>query len=209
MARIADVEIERLKGETDLVALVEAAGVKLEKRGADRVGRCPFHDDQTPSLVITPGKNLWRCFGACDVGGDAVAWVMKCEGVSFRHAVELLKGGHAPAADKAVGAAPIRSRAVKLAPIPAPAEDAELLEEVVGFYHQTLRETPEALAYLERRGAHPSGADRDLPAGLRRPHPGLPAAGRDAESRRRGCAAGCNGSACCARPATSICAARW
>jgi DNA primase len=96
MARIADTEIERLKGETDLVALVESSGVKLEKRGADRVGRCPFHDDQTPSLVITPGKNLWRCFGACDTGGDVVAWVMKREGVSFRHAVELLKADYAP-----------------------------------------------------------------------------------------------------------------
>jgi DNA primase len=188
MGRIADAEIERLKAECDLVGLVEAAGVKLEKRGADRVGRCPFHDDQTPSLVITPAKNLWRCFGACDAGGDVVAWVMKREGVSFRHAVELLKGGHAPTVETAPGAAPARSRAVKLAPISAPAEDAELLAEVVGFYHQTLRETPEALAYLERRGlTHPEliGAFRlgyaDRTLGYR-----LPAATRKAGAEVRG-----------------------
>jgi DNA primase len=185
MARIADVEIERLKGESDLVALVEAAGVKLEKRGADRVGRCPFHDDQTPSLVVTPGKNLWRCFGACDAGGDVVAWVMKREGVSFRHAVELLKDGHAPAPQTAPV---VRSTVTKLAPIPTPGEDAELLAEVVGFYHQTLRETPEALAYLERRGlVHPELIDTfrlgyaDRTLGYR-----LPAASRKAGAEVRG-----------------------
>ncbi len=185
MARIPDVEIERLKDECDLVALVESAGVKLEKRGADRVGRCPFHDDQTPSLVITPAKNLWRCFGACDAGGDVVAWVMKREGVSFRHAVELLKADYAPDPGTAPAA---RSTVTKLAPITTPAEDAELLEEVVGFYHQTLQQTPEALAYLERRGLiHPElietfrlgYADRTL--GYR-----LPAATRKAGAEVRG-----------------------
>ena len=74
MARIPDGDIERMKAEVSLVRLVEASGVALEKRGADHVGRCPFHDDKTPSLVITPAKNLWRCFGACDAGGDAIAW---------------------------------------------------------------------------------------------------------------------------------------
>jgi DNA primase catalytic core len=153
MARIPDVEIERLKVEVSLVRLVEASGVTLEKRGADHVGHCPFHDDKTPSLVVTPGKNLWRCFGACDAGGDVIAWVMKREGVSFRHGVELLKSDYAPDLEKRSGSAPAtRSTAVKLAPIAAPAEDAELLNEVVGYYHTALKQTPEALAYLERRG---------------------------------------------------------
>ena len=153
MARIADAEIERLKVEVSLVGLVESSGVVLEKRGADHVGRCPFHDDKTPSLVITPAKNLWRCFGACDVGGDAIAWVMKREAVSFRHAVELLKGDYAPDPRGLGGAAPAqRSTTVKLPALATPAEDAELLGEVVGYYHTVLKQTPEALAYLERRG---------------------------------------------------------
>ena len=168
-----------------LVALVESSGVTLEKRGADHVGRCPFHDDQTPSLVITPGKNLWRCFGACDAGGDVIAWVMKREGVSFRHAVELLKGDYAPEP----GAAPVaRSTVAKLPTLATPAEDAELLAEVVDYYHAALKQTPEALAYLERRGlAHPEliaafrlgFADRTL--GYR-----LPAANRKAGAEVRG-----------------------
>ena len=110
MARIPDADIERMKAEVSLVRLVEASGVTLEKRGADHVGRCPFHDDKTPSLVVTPAKNLWRCFGACDAGGDVIAWVMKREGVSFRHAVELLKSDYAPDPQKRSGAAPVTSK---------------------------------------------------------------------------------------------------
>jgi DNA primase catalytic core len=193
MARIPDAEIERLKVEVSLVRLVEASGVTLEKRGADHVGRCPFHDDKTPSLVVTPGKNLWRCFGACDAGGDVIAWVMKREGVSFRHAVELLKSDYAPDLEKRSGSAPAtapvaRSTAVKLPTLATPAEDAELLNEVVGYYHTALKQTPEALAYLERRGLqHPElietfrlgYADRTL--GYR-----LPAANRKAGAEVRG-----------------------
>jgi DNA primase len=151
MARIPEAEIERLKAEVSLVRLVESSGVKLEKRGADHVGRCPFHDDKTPSLVITPAKNLWRCFGACDVGGDVIGWVVKREGVSFRHAVELLRDDYVPAAAQA-RTAPARSVTAKLPPIATPAEDAALLDEVVGYYHTSLKQTPEALAYLEKRG---------------------------------------------------------
>jgi DNA primase len=52
---------------------------------------CPFHDDREPSLVVSPKKNLWHCLGACQAGGTVIDWVMKAEGVSFRHAVELLR----------------------------------------------------------------------------------------------------------------------
>ena len=56
------------------------------------IGLCPFHNDTSPSLVITPDKNLWNCLGACGEGGSVVQFVMKVEGVSLRHAVELLSG---------------------------------------------------------------------------------------------------------------------
>jgi DNA primase catalytic core len=190
MARIPDGDIERMKAEVSLVRLVEASGVALEKRGADHVGRCPFHDDKTPSLVVTPAKNLWRCFGACDAGGDVIAWVMKREGVSFRHAVELLKSDYAPDPQRRSGAAPVTSKSTvaKLPTLATPAEDAELLNEVVGYYHTALKQTPEATAYLERRGlvhgelidAFRLGyADRTL--GYR-----LPAANRKAGAEIRG-----------------------
>jgi DNA primase len=96
LARIPEHEIERLKDEVALERLVEAAGVELARRGKDLVGCCPFHEDRTPSLVISPAKNLWHCLGACQEGGSVIDWVMRWEGVSFRHAVELLRDGIAP-----------------------------------------------------------------------------------------------------------------
>jgi DNA primase len=86
MARIPKAELERLKQEVSIERLAEARGVKLERHGADLLGLCPFHDDHEPSLVITPGKNLWHCLGACQAGGSVIDWVMRAEGVSFRHA---------------------------------------------------------------------------------------------------------------------------
>src|SRR5574341_1468109 len=91
MARIPAEELERLKREVSVAALAEARGIALTRQGADLLGRCPFHDDHTPSLVISPAKNLWHCLGACQRGGSVIDWVMLTEGVSFRHAVELLR----------------------------------------------------------------------------------------------------------------------
>ncbi|MGH8865864.1 MAG: CHC2 zinc finger domain-containing protein [Burkholderiales bacterium] len=62
MARIPDHELERLKTEVAIQRLVEAKGVELVRHGADLHGRCPFHSpDRTPSLVVSPAKNLWHC----------------------------------------------------------------------------------------------------------------------------------------------------
>src|SRR3989338_5780677 len=120
MARIPDTEIERLKSTVDLVTLVEASGLVLERRGADLVGLCPFHEDRDPSLVITPDKNLWHCFG-CNAGGSVIDWTMKLKGISFRHAVEILR--HDPALITADGKAVKVTRNIRL---PAPfAFDAE------------------------------------------------------------------------------------
>ena len=63
MARIPKEEIERLKKEVNLKELVEFSGVKLEPKGKDFIGLCPFHNDKDPSLVISPDKNLWNCLG--------------------------------------------------------------------------------------------------------------------------------------------------
>ena len=152
MPRISESEIARLKSDVSLVRLVEAAGVQLEKRGKDRVGCCPFHDDKTPSFVVSPDKNLWNCLGACGEGGDVIGFVQKLEGVSFRHAVELLRQDHAPEASET---GPVkRSTTQKLAPFQADADDAAMLARVTAFYHATLKQSPEVLDYLRARGLH-------------------------------------------------------
>jgi DNA primase catalytic core len=154
MARIPESEVERLKKEISVQRLAESRGVKLTRQGADLVGKCPFHDDRTPSLVISPAKNLWHCLGACNEGGDVIQWVMRAEGVSFRHAVELLRADYLPLAAEPIQ--PVKTCTVRKLPAPVTAEagDRELLLEIVGFYQETLHESPEAMRYLESRGLH-------------------------------------------------------
>jgi DNA primase len=163
MARIPESDIQRLKDEVSVQRLIESAGVELKKTGKDWAGRCPFHADDTASLVITPAKNLWHCFG-CQIGGGVVDWVMKLKGVSFRHAVELLKDDSALAAggvgtsDAGAGYEPVKHSTVRslAAPVALDADDRAVLLQVVDYYRLSLKQSPEALAYLQSRGLnHP------------------------------------------------------
>lgn len=158
MARIPEAEVQRLKDEVAVQRLVEAAGIDLKRVGKDLAGRCPFHQDDEPSLIVTPAKNLWHCFG-CQIGGGSIDWVMKLKGVSFRHAVELLKEDSALAA---VAGEPVKRSTVRALPAPVAldADDRALLLQVVQYYHQTLKDSPEAQAYLQARGLdHPQLVD--------------------------------------------------
>jgi DNA primase len=154
MARIAESELERLKAEVSVARLAEAGGIKLEKRGKDLVGPCPFHADDTPSLTITPDKNLFHCFG-CGAAGGPIDWVMKKNGVSFRHAVELLREGVGSITEGTVKHSTVRALPP---PVSLDANDQALLDQVVGYYHETLKRSPEALGYLQRRGIDAAAA---------------------------------------------------
>ena len=150
MARIPESVIEQLKKDVSVERLIESAGIALGKSGKDKTGLCPFHADETASLVVTPAKNLWHCFG-CGLGGGPIDWVVRRNGISFRHAVELLRNGAVPLNTKAEV---IKHVTVKMldAPVELDADDHKLLNQVVDYYHQCLKQSPEALAYLELRG---------------------------------------------------------
>ena len=90
MARIASEVVERLKREVSLEQLARASGISLKRHGENLIGLCPFHDDRSPSFVVTPEKNLWHCLGACQAGGSVIDFVMKKERCSYRAALELL-----------------------------------------------------------------------------------------------------------------------
>ncbi len=159
MARVPEAELERLKAEVSVQRLAEARGVELRRHGADLIGLCPFHEDHEPSLVISASKNLWHCLGACQAGGSVVDWVMRAEGVSFRHAVELLREDlPAFAAPPPSSTRPVKVSTVRRLPAPVErdADDQELLVQVLRYYHSTLPESPEALRYLEARGLRSS-----------------------------------------------------
>ena len=151
MARIPDAVIVRLKREVSLQRLVEAAGVELGERGrGEWSGVCPFHpgDEAEAGLVVLKAANSWRCSAGC--GGSVVDWVMRAEGVSFRHAVELLRDGHTPT--RLDRPPPERSSVRRLdAPFSADLSDGELLGAVVGFYCETLKANVDAQGWLAGR----------------------------------------------------------
>jgi DNA primase len=156
MARIPDSEVDRLKREVSLLRLLEGQGHRLVKQGKDWACRCPWHEgDDTPSCVITLASNLWHCFG-CDAGGSVIDWVMRTQRVSFRHACELLLKD-SPALAAPAEAAP-RTKTAAYARPAADWQEAEddqrALDEAIAYYHETLQQSPEALAYLEKRGLH-------------------------------------------------------
>jgi DNA primase len=151
MARFPDDELERLKRTIDLAALVRSKGIELKPHGGkDLVGLSPFTDEKTPSFIVSPGKNLWHCMSSGQ-GGSVIDFVMKHDGVSFRHAVLLLQEQNP---GNGSGGEPVsRATVPKLAaPVDLDADDHALMEQVLGYYRERLAETPAALDYLKGRG---------------------------------------------------------
>ncbi|MFT7171933.1 MAG: DNA primase [Paracoccaceae bacterium] len=153
MPRIPDSEIDRVKRETDLLALARTRGLALKKHGSkDWVSKCPFHgdSDDSPNLIFSPAKGLFHCM-ACGAAGNVIQFVQKFDGLSFRHAFELLNNG---AALENPPSQPRKKATVSNLPCPldAEADDKTLLDQVSDYYQERLQQSPAALDYLESRG---------------------------------------------------------
>ena len=88
MAVIAQASIEQVKAVADMVEIV-GARTQLRKSGARWMGRCPFHEDRTPSFSVDPADKLFYCHG-CGKGGDLISFVRETEGLDFVGAIEWL-----------------------------------------------------------------------------------------------------------------------
>lgn len=155
MPRIPEEELARIKRDVSLLDLARSQGYALKKQGKDYVMLCPFHEENTPSMLINEAKNVYHCFG-CGAGGNVIDWVMETQKVSFLHAVEILRADH-PTLEAGRGyknkRSVKRSQLTHLEPLcPSDADAQTALMEVVTYYHETLKKSPEAMAYLEKRG---------------------------------------------------------
>ena len=138
--------IDEIKAKIDIVDLVSEAGVKLRKAGRNQTGFCPFHDNKhTPAFVVWPESGTWRCFGACNEGGDIFKFVMKREGIDFKEALQKL----------ALRAGVEIQQIQHVTPQQREAFDhlRTLLEDAVVYYRSQLFANNEILTYLrEKRG---------------------------------------------------------
>jgi DNA primase len=139
--------IDDIKDRVDIVALIGET-VKLRKSGKNYTGFCPFHPNtRTPAIVVFPETGNWRCFGACNEGGDVFKFVMKKEGWDFPEALRRL-------AERAGVQLQPRTQQ-ETAADEAHARLRELLESSVAFFRHHLLETPAGrpiVEYLHGRG---------------------------------------------------------
>ena len=152
MARIPDEELQRIKSQVKVEDLCREYRIELKRMGPDNLmGKCPFHDDHTPSFGVTPSKNLWNCLAGCG-GGDTIQLVMKKEKVSFRQAAEILRQrlGVAPSAAPVIKTRMGTTHAALVADTTDLA-DHVLIRHVMDFYHQTFCNDIKAMRYLQER----------------------------------------------------------
>ena len=80
--------IEEVRTRNDIVDVISQY-VNLKKKGANYFGLCPFHNEKSPSFSVSPGKQMYYCFG-CGAGGNVITFVMEYENYSFVEAVKML-----------------------------------------------------------------------------------------------------------------------
>ena len=88
MGRIPEETIQTIRDRIDIVAVI-GRYVDLKKSGRNFKGRCPFHEEKTPSFNVNPDRQIFHCFG-CQVGGNAMSFLMRYENLSFPEAVRTL-----------------------------------------------------------------------------------------------------------------------
>lgn len=83
--------VEELKSQIDIVDVIGRT-VQLKRAGANYKGLCPFHNEKTPSFIVSPQKQIFTCFGGCGASGDVVSFVKRYYNLDFNEAVEKLAG---------------------------------------------------------------------------------------------------------------------
>lgn len=135
-------ELELIKQKISIVELISEF-TPLKKTGVNFKANCPFHQENTPSFVVSPERNIWHCFG-CDRGGDIFKFLMEKEGLEFKEALEIL----AQRAGVVLKKTSKREESKK-------DKYFEINKKAEQFYHYLLTQHPlgvKALAYLKKRG---------------------------------------------------------
>jgi DNA primase len=135
--------IETLKNSLDIVDTVSGY-VQLKKSGANYKGLCPFHGEDTPSFVVSPAKGIYHCFG-CQVGGDAIKFVMELEKLSYPETIEKL------ARENNITLEYDNNSHQK--------QNLDIIKETKEFYKKELEKNRLALKYLSDRGVYESSIE--------------------------------------------------
>jgi len=146
---LEEFEKDKIKDSIDIVTLFADFGVKLEKKGSNYMGCCPWHDDKTPSLSVDKSKGVYNCFG-CGESGDSFSLVMKMRNLDFKEATKFLKDS---TGDFSNITPVVNTRKELTIEVVEPHLDGEqLLEKVKDYYFSQIQSNTKALNYLDSRG---------------------------------------------------------
>jgi len=141
-------QVAEVKERSDIVEIVSSY-LTLKKAGSNYKANCPFHNEKTPSLMISPERQSFKCFG-CSEGGDVITFIEKIEGLDFYNSLKLL-------AERA--GITLKSQSVKFGSTEHRADEKTRLFEINEWakkvYHKILLDHPKAekaRAYLKKRG---------------------------------------------------------
>jgi DNA primase len=135
--------IENLKSIIDIVDVI-GNYIQLKKEGSNYKALCPFHNEKTPSFVVSPAKQIYHCFG-CGASGDAIKFIMEMEKLSYPEAIEKLANMYNFKLDYTSS-----KSFVKL----------DILESVNNYYISNLYKSKTALEYLKNRGLKDSTIEK-------------------------------------------------
>jgi len=152
-------DILSIRRANPIEEVVARFSVELHHAGRRLVGRCPFHADDRPSLVVYPHNDSYFCFG-CGVGGDVIDFVARLNGVGFREAAAMLSEPSTQYEDSSSRGRTLVSIASRSENEPLTESEGAAIEAATAFYHDALRRSREALAYLADRGIDRATARR-------------------------------------------------
>lgn len=143
--RYPDDVIEEVRSRNDIVDVV-GQYVHLQKKGANYFGLCPFHNEKSPSFSVSPGKQMFYCFG-CGEGGNVFSFLMKYDNLTFQEAVKALaerSGVSLPDADDSPQAKAMRDKRQVL---------LDINKEAAKYYYYQLRQPngQKGLQYFKER----------------------------------------------------------
>lgn len=131
--------VDQIKSKIDIATLISSY-MKLEKAGANFKGKCPFHNEKTPSFFVSPDRGSYYCFG-CQAKGDIFTFVQEFEGLDFLGSLKILADrAGVPLEHYSAGEKTEKQRL------------HSVLEQAVFFYQKKLSENEPAYVYLHNRG---------------------------------------------------------
>jgi len=131
--------VDQIKSKIDIVTLVSSY-IKLEKAGANFKGKCPFHNEKTPSFFVSPDRGSYYCFG-CQAKGDIFTFVQEFEGLDFIGSLKVLAERAGVPLEQYNASEKTEKQKLH-----------SVLEQAVFFYEKKLTENPDAIEYLHKRG---------------------------------------------------------